>query len=255
MARPRVLITGFGPFPGVSENPSAWLAATLAEQGPPDCEGELHARVLPTEWQAASLMPQLYASLQPHVMIHFGLSQRATSWRIERTAHNRAARRADASGALPASTAIRADGPERFETTVPVPALAAHLRRCGLPAAASRSAGRYLCNFLYYHSLGWAARNDCLAVFVHLPPLNGNGPFSELAPVRGAQEILRFVLDLRATVPGFGTHFTSPLEREADRSLIGREGGKPQTHSAPLTPFPGPPPRRGRGRPSLSAKG
>jgi pyroglutamyl-peptidase len=196
MARRRVLITGFGPFPGVSENPSAWLAETLAQQAPPECEGELHARILPTEWQAAALMPQLYASLQPQVMIHFGLSQRATSLRVERTAHNHAARRADASGALPTCTAIRADGPERFETAVPVPVLAAHLRRSGVPAATSRSAGRYLCNFLYYHSLGWASRNDCLAVFVHLPPLNGNGPFSELALVHGAREILRFVLDL-----------------------------------------------------------
>jgi pyroglutamyl-peptidase len=196
MARPRVLITGFGPFPGVSENPSAWLAETLAERTPPDCDGELHARILPTEWQATSLMPQLYANLQPHVMIHFGLGQRATALRIERTAHNRAAHRADAAGALPPGPAIRRDGPERFETAVPVPALALHLRRAGLPAVTSGSAGRYLCNFLYYHSLGWASQNDCRAVFVHLPPLSGNSPFSELALLRGAGEILRFMLAL-----------------------------------------------------------
>ncbi len=57
MARPRVLVTGFGPFPGVAENPSAWLAETLAAE-PPNFDAEFHARVVPTAWQAAELMPQ-----------------------------------------------------------------------------------------------------------------------------------------------------------------------------------------------------
>ena len=60
MARPRVLVTGFGPFPGIAENPSAWLAETLAAE-PPMLDAELHTRVLPTAWQAAELMPRLYA--------------------------------------------------------------------------------------------------------------------------------------------------------------------------------------------------
>ena len=29
-------------------------------------------------------MPRLYEALQPHVMIHFGVSQRAKTFRIER---------------------------------------------------------------------------------------------------------------------------------------------------------------------------
>lgn len=195
MARPRVLITGFGPFPGVPENPSARLAEQLAAQAALDRDAELHPLVLPTEWQSAALMPDLCARLQPHVMIHFGLCQRANSLRIERFAHNRAARRADAGGALPASAAICLDGPDRLDTTLPIPALAAHLRRSGFAAATSHSAGRYLCNFLYYHSLGWARRNDGLAVFIHIPPVSRNDPFSESTLLGGAREILRFVLD------------------------------------------------------------
>ncbi len=203
MARPRVLITGFGPFPGVSENPSAWLAERLAERAVLDRDAELHARVLPTEWQAAALMPDLYASLQPHVMIHFGVCQRTNSLRVERFAHNRAACRADAGGALPASATIRPDGPERLDTKLPVPALAAHLRCSGFSAATSHSAGRYLCNFLYYHSLGWARRNDGLAVFVHIPPVSRHGAFNEPALLDAAREILRFVLDFApATAAG-----------------------------------------------------
>jgi pyroglutamyl-peptidase len=199
MARPRVLLTGFGPFPGFTENPSAWLAETLAERATSlglDCE--LHAAVLPTEWQAvAAFAPRLYETLQPRVMIHFGLSERARSLRIERSAYNRALPCADALGKLPASPVILAERPDRLDTPLPAAALTAGLRARGHTAETSRSAGRYLCNFLYYLSLEWAARQESppLALFMHVPPGPAQGgSFSEAALLRGAQETLRLVL-------------------------------------------------------------
>jgi pyroglutamyl-peptidase len=199
MARPRVLLTGFGPFPGTSDNPSGWLAETLAERAPSlglDCE--LHALVLPTEWEAVSvLMPRLCETLQPRVMIHFGLSERARSFRIERSAYNRALPRADASRKLPAGPAILADGPGRLDTGLPASTLAAELNARGHAAITSRSAGRYLCNFLYYLSLEWAGRQESppVALFVHVPhgaPLGG--PFNEAQLLHGAEDTLRLVL-------------------------------------------------------------
>jgi pyroglutamyl-peptidase len=199
MAGLRVLLTGFGPFPDVPENPSAWLAETLAGQAsPPELNGEFHAQTLPTEWQATALVPRLYATLQPHVMIHFGVSQRAQAFRVERSAFNRAAPRIDAIGALPAGSVIRPEGPDRVDTALPATALAAHLKSCGLPAVASRSAGSYVCNYLYYHSLDWARRQEsaCLVLFVHIPLSSGkSGPFSEEILLHGAHETLRFVLN------------------------------------------------------------
>lgn len=197
MARTRVLLTGFGPFPGLAENPSAWLAETCAKRASPEFAGEIHAQILPTEWEATALMPRLYASRQPHVMIHFGVSERANAFRIERSAHNRAAMRADASAALPAGRVIHAEGPDRLDTALPAGRVAAHLRTSGLPAVTSRSAGRYLCNFLYYHSLDWAHRqpDPRLVLFVHVPPLTGKGgTFSAEELLRGAHETVRFVL-------------------------------------------------------------
>lgn len=198
MARPRVLITGFGPFPGVPDNPSAWLAATLAEQRLPEFDGELHMRVLSTEWRPTQLIPRLYEALQPHVMIHFGVDRRAKALRIERFAHNRAAPRADASGALPSGSLIHPEGADRHETQIPAVTLAAHLRRRGISAVASRSAGSYLCNFLYYHSLDWARRQDnaSLALFVHIPLLQRAGPFTEGKLLLAARETLQFVLNI-----------------------------------------------------------
>jgi pyroglutamyl-peptidase len=211
MTRPRVLITGFGPFPGVPVNPSAWLVERLVEQVTPDIDAEVHGRILPTEWQATRLMPRLYESLQPHAMIHFGVNQRAKALRIECFAHDRTSPRADAVGALPGSPVIAPAGPPRRDTKLPAATLAGKLRRQGIQAVASRSAGSYLCNFLYYHSLAWARERDCLALFVHIPP------FREQSIVTGASEILGFVLGAlrkeqlapRPTLAGIG----SPLMR------------------------------------------
>lgn len=193
----RVLLTGFGPFPGASVNPSAWLAETLPERLS-GLDGEFHARVLPTEWEAvADLTQALHDKLQPHVMIHFGLSQNAKGFRVERSAHNRASPRADASGGLPRSHVILPHGPGRLDSPLQTSALTAHLRERGIPATPSRSAGRYLCNFLYYLTLDWAARQEQspAVLFVHIPPFaTHGGPLAETVLLDGAEAILRFAL-------------------------------------------------------------
>jgi pyroglutamyl-peptidase len=198
MERPRILLTGFGPFPGVPTNPSAWLAETLAEGLPaPDLHGRIQARIFPTEWQAAALVADLCETLQPHVMIHFGVSEHAKTFRIEHSAHNRTAPRADAGGALPASPVILGEGAGRLDTAFPAAALARHLKTNGVAAVTSHSAGHYLCNFLYYHSLDWALRQSAppLVLFVHVPPTSGrDGDFTDEMLLRGGQEILRFIL-------------------------------------------------------------
>ena len=63
-------------------------------------------------------------------------------------------------------------------------------------AAGSRSAGRYLCNFLYYLSLDWARRQRRRSrpLRAH-PALSGTGgPFSKERALARRAEILRFVL-------------------------------------------------------------
>lgn len=196
MARPRVLITGFGPFPGFADNPSAWFVETLAKrQDLPELKFD--ARVLPTAWEDVALIPRLFETLQPHAMIHFGVSERDQAFSIERSAHNRVARQPDARGTTPEARTIRAGGPTRFDTPFPAAALAAHLRRSGFAARTSRSAGSYLCNFLYYHSLEWACRrrNAPPVIFVHIPPwTRTRGPFSRDSLLDGGAETLRFVL-------------------------------------------------------------
>ena len=202
MARLRVLLTGFGPFPGIPDNPSARLAEALAATSSAlDCD--LHWQVLPTEWETvAALVPALHETLQPHVMIHFGLSECSKTFRIERSAHNRTAPRHDAKGALPSSALVLPQRPDRLDTRLPAAVLAAHLRAQGLAATTSHSAGSYLCNFLYYLSLEWGSRQESppIVLFVHIPQTSAqDGPFSEAQLLRGAQELLRLVFAFAGT--------------------------------------------------------
>lgn len=194
-----LLITGFGPFPGVTENVSGWLVEALAAASYSSCLGcKLDAQVLPTEWaEVSALGPRLLHQHKPRMLLHFGLSKRARGFRIERSAHNRVGTKEDARSALPMTGIILEHGPDRLDTQLPVASLAKHLRKQGFPAAASRSAGNYLCNFLYYLSLEWAKRQDrrCDVVFVHVPPgPRRGGPLSEAELLRGAEAILRYLL-------------------------------------------------------------
>jgi pyroglutamyl-peptidase len=134
---------------------------------------------------------------RPHLTLHLGLHKRARGFRIERSAHNLIDLREDARGAVLNRRTIldRSDG--RLDTEVPATQLARHLRTRGLPAIASRSAGTYLCNYLYYLSLHWARGQNgaCDVCFVHLPPgPRQGGPLSEAELLRGAELIMRYLL-------------------------------------------------------------
>jgi len=200
MSRQPILLTGFGPFPGAPENVSKWLVEALAETITSSRLGcDLHGTVLPTEWAEVSRRgPDLLDRHKPRLVLHFGLDLRARGFRIEQHAHNRVEVRQDARGALPTGGCVLERGHARLDTPVPARKLVEHLKQSGLPAAMSRSAGGYLCNFLYYLSLHWAATQEepCHVCFVHLPPgPKEGGPLTEAELLRGAETALLYLLD------------------------------------------------------------
>lgn len=212
-ARPRVLITGFGPFPGVAENPSARLAETLAaEAAPPDCM--LYRAVFPTEWNAvASRAAYFHQAIRPRLMIHFGIQIEATGIQLESRAHNRVESRADAGGAHPGRTDVIAGCGETLETCLPVDALAVRLQAEQIPASVSQSCGRYLCNDLYFRSLHWAEQNGSDALFVHVPPSHILGMDTLL---RAAETILRDTIEAVHLQSKFSAGFADTTPPKAD---------------------------------------
>ena len=83
---PRILVTGFGPFPGAPENPTEWLVAELTRQaGHPDYD--LVSAVLPVDYALAGpALDAAAAEARPDIAIHFGLAAGAAGFRLERLA-------------------------------------------------------------------------------------------------------------------------------------------------------------------------
>ena len=171
----RVLITGFGPFPGAPFNPTAQLVARLAKLRRPaldDIERTAHIfRV--TYGDVDRDLPRLLAERTPDVLLMFGLAARTPQIRIETRARNLVSFFPDAGGFVPTTRKISAGASDR---RLP-PALAIDLLRAarsqGLDARFSRDAGRYVCNYAFWRALEISGRDNKArtAAFIHIPSL------------------------------------------------------------------------------------
>lgn len=173
---PRILVTGFGPFPGARENPTERMIAALGARPPALPAGaELRLEVLPVDYRAVpERLSALGKDFAPQIAIHFGLSLSAEGFRLERIARNGIrAEKPDVRGDPGRPGCIR-DGAGDFASSLPLEAVHAALSAAGLPVAYSEDAGGYLCNYLFYLSRGHfcAGFAPGMAGFVHVPPLD-----------------------------------------------------------------------------------
>lgn len=178
-AGPRILVTGFGPFPGAPVNPTAaMIEALAADRAALDDVGEIRTEILAVEYDTVpERLAGIAAGFAPDIAIHFGLSARAEGFTLERLARNEiAAGRPDNSGAQPQAACIVENG-EDHPSTLPLDEIAAALSRAGLPHSWSDNAGGYLCNYIFYLSRSphFADYMPPVSGFVHVPPLAGEG--------------------------------------------------------------------------------
>jgi pyroglutamyl-peptidase len=167
----RVLLAGFGPFPGAPSNPSGALAKALARRRRPAlAELVRRSHVFATTYAAVDRdMPKLFAE-KPDVVLVFGLAARRPHVCLEVRARNAASVIfPDASGYRPVSNVIELGAPAALIGRAPfVPSLTA-LRAAKIPARLSRDAGRYLCNYAYWRALQQTHQGRPLVQFVHIP--------------------------------------------------------------------------------------
>jgi len=169
---PTVLITGFGPFPGVPVNPTETLVERLvkaARRRGIRCVGHVFATRYGTVDRE---LPALLARHRPDVLLMFGLAARRQHVCIEMYARNRMSTRApDAGGFLPHAAAIAPDAPARLRGRAPFARLLAATHLARVKTRLSSDAGSYLCNYLYWQALDRAAKpgGPRVAVFVHVP--------------------------------------------------------------------------------------
>jgi pyroglutamyl-peptidase len=170
----RILLTGFGPFPGAPFNPTEPLVARLLRlRRPALSDVELTGHIFPVTYTAVDReLPGLLAKHRPQAVLMFGLATRTPHLRIETRARNAVTTLwpdADHARARKGSIAGGADAQPFGPHTAKLLRAAV---ATGIDARASRDAGSYLCNYL-----SWRAIEACgdsgprLAAFVHVPLL------------------------------------------------------------------------------------
>jgi len=169
----RILVTGFGKFPGVRKNPTARLVHALAQQRSRLARFgiELERAVLPVRYaEVGQDIERLDKTLKPDAILHFGLAARRKWFSVETRALNRLGHlRCDASGSRAQAHAIIPGAPHAVRARFPWREIDAALRGAGLKSRLSINAGQYICNEALYFSL---ARSNASAIgFIHVPRL------------------------------------------------------------------------------------
>jgi pyroglutamyl-peptidase len=171
----RILITGFGPFPGAPFNPTMPLVKRLTRLRRPafgnvDLIGHIfHVTYATVDRQ----LPALIAQLRPHALLMFGLADRTAHVRVETRARNAVTTLfpdADHSRARKGSISGGANALMFGSHTAKLLRAAVGT---GIDARASRDAGSYLCNYLSWRAIEAASKDNglALAAFVHIPLL------------------------------------------------------------------------------------
>lgn len=167
---PRLLVTYFGPFEGVSYNPCQDAAQGLAQRLAQDTDTELILRELPVEFAGSSTaLTQALAETQPDCVISLGVAVGRSRVSLERVAINLDdARIPDNAGSQLADSPIQAQGPAAYFTTLPVRNILAEGQERNLPVELSYTAGTFVCNHVFYELLH-ATGGQIPAGFIHIP--------------------------------------------------------------------------------------
>ena len=174
MSQPlRLLITGFGPFPGAPFNPTEPLVARLLRlRRPALSDVELVGHIFPVTYHDVDhQLPGLLASHRPHALLMFGLATRTSYLRIEARARNAVTMLwPDAGRTKPRKGSIAGDRDAQMFGSHAGKLLRA-AAATGIDVRPSRDAGSYLCNYLSWRAIESTRRDGgpSLAAFVHIP--------------------------------------------------------------------------------------
>lgn len=169
----RALVTGFEPYGGRADNPSARLAEALDGATIGDCR--VSGRTLPVALAGlGKRVDALLDEVRPELVIALGLWPGEPMIRLERVAFNLADfDLADNAGARLIDADILSGGAAALVSTLPLRAIERALLADGIPARLSSTAGTYLCNATLYTLLATLERRRWPATcgFIHLPYL------------------------------------------------------------------------------------
>lgn len=163
----RILLTGFGPFSDVAENPSEVLVRDLVEVLVQQKDTQFETQIFPVDYEKASKVLAEINFKNYDFVFQFGVAARRDRVSLERVALNwTESKIADNSGKYLDRQKINSSGTNAFFSPLDLAFISQQLNaRWGENTDVSLSAGAYLCNFVYYKSR--AETENCL--FVHIP--------------------------------------------------------------------------------------
>ena len=175
----RILVTGFGPFPGAPFNPTMALVPRLtALRRPAFSDVELSSHIFHVTYGTVDReLPELIARLRPDAMLMFGLAGRTDHVRIESRARNAVTTTFPDADRKVARNGAIVDGADAMMFGPHTERLLRAALATGIDARSSRDAGSYLCNYLSWRAIEATrgarvnAQGPRLAAFVHVPPL------------------------------------------------------------------------------------
>jgi pyroglutamyl-peptidase len=147
-----LLVTGFGPFRDVIDNPSAKLANGLPGT----------TEVLPVQYGKVEAFARSVRSRSEDTILCLGLNAKADSLRFELYGHNQIGGEKGHGSRGHSRTIIRPNGPKTLGQTLLSPSQLLQLKM-----STSYTPGDYLCNFLLYSLL--IRYPDRRIGFVHVP--------------------------------------------------------------------------------------
>ena len=189
-SRPRLLICGFGAFPGMPDNPSARIVERLDREAWAPAGWTTAFATIPTTWTGAfEAIVTARQDASAVAVLVIGVAPGAAALRVETLARNHCGEaRPDAAGADRTGPAISAHGPAVAPATIPAQAMVAAIAAEGLPVEMSQDAGDYLCNFVFYRLVTEVASTP--AAFLHVPPVGVDGAAPSLDDLeRGAKAV------------------------------------------------------------------
>lgn len=188
----KALVTGFDPFGGDSVNPSSLAVSRLKTKiGPVS----VATAVLPTSYaRSAAVLRDAIEETRPGIVLCVGQAGGRTELSLERVGINvQDARIPDNDRHQPIDLPVRADGPAAYFATLPVKACVAEMRKAGLPAAVSNTAGTFVCNHILYSLMDIIASHpgNMRGGFLHIPYVPEQAARLGGAPSMAVDDIVR----------------------------------------------------------------
>ncbi|MGF3142133.1 pyroglutamyl-peptidase I [Facklamia sp. P13064] len=166
----KILVTGFDPFGGEDVNPAIEAVRMLPDE---IAGAEIIKLEIPTVFhKSAEVVREKALEVKPDVILNIGQAGGRAELTPERVAINQDdARIPDNEGNQPIDVSIQKDGEPAYFASLPVKAMVEAIRKAGLPASISNTAGTFVCNHIMYQSLYFAAKEmpNTKAGFMHIP--------------------------------------------------------------------------------------